>query len=151
MTVTRKDISNIVLTLSARKTKKYRADFYDEAGKRLKTLSFGYRGASDYLHHHDQKRRERYRKRHRGNIGNYFTPSFWSWYFTWGDSVNPLENAAAISREINIPVFVAEDLRKSINEDVMFGQALLELDQYGTNLPTYIEDIFPRDTGAVHM
>lgn len=50
------------LVKSDRKDKKYKAIFADGT-----TIHFGAAGMSDYTIHHDDKRKERYLKRHKAN------------------------------------------------------------------------------------
>ena len=47
------------------KTKKYKAIFYDDNKKKIKTTQFGAKGYSDYTIHHDDERKQRYLDRHR--------------------------------------------------------------------------------------
>ena len=49
-----------------------------------KTVNFGYKPMEDYLIHGDNKRRERYRARHRNDkIHDPNYPGFWSWSILW--------------------------------------------------------------------
>ena len=54
---------------------------------RLKKVSYGAAGMSDYTKHKDKERRERYRKRHNKDlIYDPYKPGFWSWWHLWGRS-----------------------------------------------------------------
>jgi hypothetical protein len=50
---------------STQKTKKLMAIFYDDNGKKIKTVHFGSAGMSDFTIHKDKERKERYLDRHR--------------------------------------------------------------------------------------
>lgn len=52
---------------SKKKTKKYDAHFYDELNEKIKIVSFGATGYSDFTKHKDEERKERYIIRHRKN------------------------------------------------------------------------------------
>ena len=47
--------------------KKYMAIFYNNDGKKIKTIHFGAKGMSDYTQHKDEARKHRYIARHRAN------------------------------------------------------------------------------------
>lgn len=71
---------------SKTETKKWDVYIPTENG-RLKKVSYGAAGMSDYTKHKDKERRERYRSRHvRDHIDNPYKPGFWSWWHLWGDS-----------------------------------------------------------------
>lgn len=56
---------------------------------RLKKVSYGARGMSDYTIHHDKERRERYRNRHTNDhIDDPYKAGFWSWWHLWGNTTN---------------------------------------------------------------
>lgn len=63
-----KDESNggvsVLITVSPRKTKKYRAVFFRQ-GQYWKSVDFGAKGYEDYTIHKDERRKERYIERHR--------------------------------------------------------------------------------------
>tara|TARA_Y100000592_G_C5360116_1_gene263225 strand:+ start:84 stop:374 length:291 start_codon:yes stop_codon:yes gene_type:complete len=50
---------------STQKNKKLMAIFYDDNGKKIKTIHFGAKGMSDFTIHKDKERKERYLDRHR--------------------------------------------------------------------------------------
>ena len=50
---------------STQKNKKLMAIFYDDNGKKIKTVHFGAKGMSDFTIHKDKERKERYLDRHR--------------------------------------------------------------------------------------
>ena len=49
------------------KSKKYKAIFYDENKKKVKTTSFGASGYDDYTVHKNEERKQLYLNRHRKN------------------------------------------------------------------------------------
>ena len=54
-----------------------------------KTVKFGAKGYEDYTIHHDQTRRDSYRKRHQhDNLSIPTSPGALSYYILWGDSTN---------------------------------------------------------------
>jgi hypothetical protein len=54
---------------------------------RLKKVSYGAKGMSDYTIHHDVDRRSRYRDRHANDhIDDPYKPGFWSMWHLWGRS-----------------------------------------------------------------
>lgn len=58
--------------------------------ERLKKISYGAAGMSDYTIHKDRERRERYRQRHKNDkINDPYKPGFWSWWHLWGRSNDP--------------------------------------------------------------
>jgi len=86
----RKSISNsnkpFTLYKSTDKNKKWDVYVPSKTGK-LKKVSYGAAGMSDYTKHKDKERRERYRQRHkRDKIYNPYKPGFWSWWHLWGKS-----------------------------------------------------------------
>lgn len=74
---------------------KYVAIF--ENGRRVK---FGAEGYEDYTMHHDMKRRDAYRSRHRKDLDtkDAYRPGYLSWYILWGDSISMRENVADYNR-----------------------------------------------------
>ncbi len=67
-------------------------------------VSFGQKGASDYLQHHDKLRRERYLTRHRRNEtwSNPQTAGSLSRYILWGDSTSIDANVRAFRRRFSL-------------------------------------------------
>lgn len=63
---------------------KYKAVIY-YYGNKLKTVSFGAYGMSDYTQHKDDERKKRYIARHksRENWNDIKTPGFWSLHLLW--------------------------------------------------------------------
>ena len=70
-----------------------------------KLIHFGQAGASDYLQHNDEKRRERYIKRHekRENWNDPKTAGFWSRWLLWNK--NTIDDSIAdINKRFNLDV-----------------------------------------------
>tara|TARA_R110001632_G_scaffold96217_1_gene202457 strand:- start:435 stop:734 length:300 start_codon:yes stop_codon:yes gene_type:complete len=65
--------------------KKYKAIFYDDDRKKIKTTKFGSAGMSDYTKHKDKERRKRYLDRHRAreNWMDYKSAGSLSRYILW--------------------------------------------------------------------
>ena len=75
-------------TLYKSKTKTKKWDVYlPTKSDRLKKISYGAAGMSDYTKHKDKERRESYRSRHQNDkIYDPYKPGFWSWWHLWGRS-----------------------------------------------------------------
>lgn len=85
---------------SPRKTKRFRV--YLENGKHY---DFGYDKGSTYIDHHDERKRENYRKRHYASesylIDNYIpSPALFSYYLLWGDSTSLMQNIIDFNKNI---------------------------------------------------
>lgn len=64
--------------------KKYKAIFYDNNGKKIKTTQYGASGYNDYTLSATDKQREAYRKRHRGDkLNDKFSAGALSYYTLW--------------------------------------------------------------------
>lgn len=62
-------------------------DVYVPKLNRLKKVSYGAAGMSDYTKHKDKERRERYRTRHKNDhIDDPYKAGFWSWWHLWGNT-----------------------------------------------------------------
>ena len=80
--------------------KKYDIYVINPNSGRIKKVSFGGAGYSDYTIHKDKDRRERYRIRHHmDKIDDYTSPGFWSWHILWGDSVNIEKNMKSVLKK----------------------------------------------------
>jgi hypothetical protein len=81
-------------------------DVYVPKGQRLKKVSYGAAGMSDYTKHKDKERRERYRNRHKKDkIYDPYKPGFWSWWHLWGNYSNSekaFKNAISIAKKLII-------------------------------------------------
>lgn len=75
----------IKIVSSKRVSKKYDAIFEHIQTKKIKRVSFGSKGMSDYTKHRDKQRKERYLKRHRKNENwnNLMTPGALSRWILW--------------------------------------------------------------------
>jgi type III secretory pathway component EscR len=79
-------IIKVVIKKSTNQKKKYMAIFYDKDNKKVKTTHFGATGYSDFTKHKDEKRKERYIKRHQKNNQNwndYTSAGSLSRYILW--------------------------------------------------------------------
>ena len=55
----------MVIEKATAKNKKWKAIFYDDQGKKIKTVQFGSGGMSDFTIHKDKERKQRYLDRHK--------------------------------------------------------------------------------------
>ena len=80
----------MVIEKGTGKNKKWKAIFYDDEGKKIKTTQFGDSRYEDYTISKDKKQREKYRSRHKGTLEktDYMSPSHLSFYILWGASTN---------------------------------------------------------------
>ena len=57
---------------------------YGSKSKTNKMVHFGYFGMEDYTKHHDEKRRELFRKRnHKWSTAEKYSPAWLSYYLLW--------------------------------------------------------------------
>ena len=84
----------LVIEKGTAKNKKWKAIFYDEKGKKIKTTQFGDNRYEDYTQHKDKSRRDKYRSRHKKDLqkGNYMNAGYLSYYILWGASTSIKEN-----------------------------------------------------------
>ncbi len=89
----------VLLQKSDKLDKKYVASI----GKR--NIHFGSVGYSDYLHHKDDDRKERYIKRHqkRENWEDPLTPGFWAVHLLW-NKPTLVESIADIEKRFNLNI-----------------------------------------------
>ena len=94
----------VEISKSSAKNKKLTAVFYDNEGKKIKTVNFGDSRYSDYLQHKDKERRERYRKRHSVYLKGrgYDTAAHLSYWILWGDSSSLQTNINAYKKKYNL-------------------------------------------------
>ena len=85
-----------VLMKSTNPNKKF--SVYIENGKTIKKIDFGSKGMSDYTHHKNNERKNRYIERHkkREDWNDPFTAGFWSLHALWNkktldDSLKDIE------------------------------------------------------------
>jgi len=100
-------IEIIEVTKSNKPTKRLRIVIEDEDGIE-KVYHFGLDGASTYIDHQDEKKREAYRKRHYANEkekrlidNNIPSPALFSYRLLWGDSTDITENIINLQRDFN--------------------------------------------------
>lgn len=77
--------AKVIITQDRKTDKKFKAEFFDENGKKVKTTRFGQDGASDFTKHKDEERKQRYLDRHRAreNWNNPTTAGSLSRYVLW--------------------------------------------------------------------
>jgi hypothetical protein len=79
-------------------------DVFVPTSARLRKVSYGAKGMSDYTIHKSKARRERYRARHiHDKIGDPYKAGFWSWYHLWGassDSTTAFNAAVRLAKRI---------------------------------------------------
>ena len=64
--------------------KRYKAIFYTDEGKKIKTTQFGDKRYDNFTIHKDKKRKDLYRKRHhKDKIDDPMTAGSLSWYLLW--------------------------------------------------------------------
>ena len=88
---------------SSNPEKKYDAVFEKETG-RTKKVSFGQKGASDYLQHADKERRERYLTRHSANENwnNPTTAGSLAKNLLWGPTTSLTRNLGIFKRKFDL-------------------------------------------------
>jgi hypothetical protein len=90
----------VKIETSNRKNKRFKVTLDDGD-----VYHFGLLGASTYLEHGNKRKRDNYRKRHRGNdIERYLietltpSPALFSWALLWGDSTDLMKNIDKLNR-----------------------------------------------------
>jgi len=80
----------MVIEKGSAKNKKWKAIFYDDKGKKIKTTQFGDNRYEDYTQHKDKQRRSKYLTRHKKDLekGDYMSAGHLSYYILWGASTN---------------------------------------------------------------
>ena len=80
----------MVIEKGSAKNKKWKAIFYDDKGKKIKTVQFGDNRYEDYTQHKDKERRSKYLIRHKKDLekGDYMSAGYLSYYILWGASTN---------------------------------------------------------------
>jgi hypothetical protein len=86
------------------KNKKWKAIFYDEKGKKIKTTQFGDNRYEDYTQHKDKERRAAYRKRHQKDLqkGDYMNAGYLSYFVLWGESGALKTNISNYKKKFNL-------------------------------------------------
>jgi len=83
-------VVKMVIEKATAKNKKWKAIFYDDQGKKIKTTQFGDDRYEDYTQHKDKERRSKYLTRHKKDLekGDYKSAGYLSYYILWGASTN---------------------------------------------------------------
>ena len=86
------------------KNKKWKAIFYNDEGKKIKTSQFGQIGAGDYTITKDKEQRKRYRARHRKDLakGDYMSPGYLSFYILWGEATSLKSNINSYKKRFKL-------------------------------------------------
>lgn len=86
------------------KNKKWKAIFYDDQDKKIKTTQFGDNRFEDYTQHKDKKRRSKYRDRHKKDLdkGDYMSAGFLSYYLLWGESTSLKTNISNYKKKFKL-------------------------------------------------
>ncbi len=97
-------MSVYILTKSNNKKNKFSVSFLNDTGK-IKTISFGQAGASDFTQHKDLKRKLAYLRRHiNENWRDPHTKGFWARWLLWHkDDLN--DAIKSIERLFNLKIF----------------------------------------------
>ncbi len=82
-------------------SKKFTATF--NVDNKIKKVSFGAKGYSDYTIHKDKARMERYQNRHSNDrIHEPLTPGALSWYILWGPYTSLKKNISFYKATFNV-------------------------------------------------
>jgi hypothetical protein len=97
-------MTSVEIKPSTAKNKKFTAIFYEDQGKKIKTVQFGAKGYEDYTMHKDKQRRDKYRARHQKSLAktDYMSPAHLSYYILWGDSSNIKTNIKNYKKRFNL-------------------------------------------------
>jgi hypothetical protein len=94
----------IVVSKATAKNKKWKAVFFDDQGKKIKTSNFGDNRYQDYTQHKDKTRRSKYRERHKKDLasGDYKKPGYLSYYLLWGESTSFKSNLNSYKKRFSL-------------------------------------------------
>ena len=94
----------MVIEKGTAKNKKWKAIFYDDTGKKIRTSQFGDNRYQDYTQHRDKERRNKYRERHKKDLasGDYMKPGFLSFYILWGVSTSLQSNIKSYKKKFKL-------------------------------------------------
>tara|TARA_R110000824_G_scaffold82988_3_gene208079 strand:- start:278 stop:571 length:294 start_codon:yes stop_codon:yes gene_type:complete len=86
------------------KNKKWKAIFYNDEGKKIKTSQFGDNRYQDYTQSKDKEQRKRYRARHKKDLakGNYMSPGYLSFYILWGEATSLKSNINSYKKKFKL-------------------------------------------------
>ena len=76
---------SVIITPSNQETKRYKAVFTNDDGKKILTKHFGYKGGSTYIDHKDDVKKDAWVARHsvRGNFEDYKSASALARWILW--------------------------------------------------------------------
>jgi hypothetical protein len=94
----------MVIEKATAKNKKWKAIFYDDKGKKIKTTQFGDNRYEDYSQHKDKQRRSKYLTRHKKDLekGDYMSAGYLSYYILWGQSAALKTNISNYKKKFNL-------------------------------------------------
>jgi hypothetical protein len=97
-------MDKMVIEKGTAKNKKWKAIFYDDTGKKIRTSQFGDNRYQDYTQHRDKERRNKYRERHNKDLasGDYMKPGFLSFYILWGESTSLQSNIKSYKKKFKL-------------------------------------------------
>ena len=95
---------SMIIEKGTAKNKKWKAIFYDDEGKKIRTSQFGDSRYQDYTQHKDKERRSKYRERHKKDLasGDYTKPGYLSFYILWGDSTSLKTNISNYKKRFKL-------------------------------------------------
>lgn len=95
---------SMIIEKGTAKNKKWKAIFYDDEGKKIRTSQFGDSRYQDYTQHKDKERRSKYRERHKKDLasGDYTKPGYLSFYILWGDSTSLKTNISNYKKKFKL-------------------------------------------------
>lgn len=94
----------MVIEKATAKNKKWKAIFYDDTGKKIRTSQFGDNRYQDYTQHRDKERRSKYRERHKKDLvsGDYMKPGLLSFHILWGESTSLQSNIKKYKKKFKL-------------------------------------------------
>ena len=94
----------MVIEKGTAKNKKWKAIFYDDTGKKIRTSQFGDNRYQDYTQHKDKQRRSKYRERHKKDLasGDFQKPGLLSYYLLWGESTSLQSNIKKYKKKFKL-------------------------------------------------
>tara|TARA_R110001606_G_scaffold83438_1_gene190488 strand:- start:4105 stop:4401 length:297 start_codon:yes stop_codon:yes gene_type:complete len=94
----------IVVSKATAKNKKWKAVFFDDQGKKIKTTNFGDSRYKDYTQTGDKEKRRLYRERHRKDLktGDYKRAGFLSYHILWGPTAKVSSNISSYKKRFSL-------------------------------------------------
>lgn len=94
----------MVIEKGTAKNKKWKAIFYDDTGKKIRTSQFGDNRYQDYTQHKDKERRNKYRERHKKDLvsGDFQKPGLLAYHLLWGESTSLQSNIKSYKKKFKL-------------------------------------------------